>query len=86
MPRNVTKKAAPDRSKISMQNDYEVKYWARHFGVTRKHLRRAIEKVGNSATSVRKELKMRSLDPPGVKKLVEGCPTGDAEQIVISSD
>jgi hypothetical protein len=40
-----------------MQNDYEVKYWARHFGVTRKHLRRAIEKVGNSAASVRKELK-----------------------------
>jgi AraC-like DNA-binding protein len=60
---HVMRKAAPDRSKISMQNDYEVKYWARHFGVTRKHLRRAIEKVGNSAASVRKELKMRSLDP-----------------------
>jgi hypothetical protein len=57
VPRNVKRKAAPDRSKISMQNDYEVKYWARHFGVTRKHLRRAIEKVGNSAASVRKELK-----------------------------
>jgi len=61
--RNVTKKAVPDRSKISMQNDYEVKYWARHFGVTQKHLRLAIEKVDNSAASVRKELKMRSLDP-----------------------
>ena len=24
VPRNVTKKAVPDRSKISMQNDYEV--------------------------------------------------------------
>ena len=63
VPRNVMRKAAPDRSKISIQNDYEVKYWARHFGVTPKHLQRAIEKVGNSATSVRKELKMRSLDP-----------------------
>jgi Protein of unknown function (DUF3606) len=29
VPRNVTKKAVPDRSKISMQNDYEVKYWTR---------------------------------------------------------
>ena len=57
----VTKKAVPDRSKISMQNDYEVKYWARHFGVTQKHLRLAIEKVGNSAASVRKELQTRSL-------------------------
>lgn len=61
VPRNVTKKTVPDRSKISMQNDYEVKYWARHFGVTQKHLRLAIEKVGNSAASVRKELQTRSL-------------------------
>ena len=61
VPRNVTQKAVPDRSKISMQNDYEVKYWARHFGVTQKHLRLAIEKVANSAASVRKELQARSL-------------------------
>jgi hypothetical protein len=61
VPRNVTKKAVPDRSKISMQNDQEVKYWARHFGVTQNHLRLAIEKVGNSAASVRKELQTRSL-------------------------
>lgn len=73
VPRNVTKKAVPDRSKISMQNDYEVKYWARHFGVTQKHLRLAIEKVGNSAASVRKELFRTALK-------------SDAEQIVVSSD
>ena len=42
-----------------MQNDHEVKYWARHFGVTQKHLRHAIEKVGNSAASVRKELQTK---------------------------
>jgi hypothetical protein len=57
--RNVTKKAVPDRSKISMQNDHEVKYWARHFGVAQKHLQLAIEKVGNSAASVRKELQTK---------------------------
>jgi len=56
-----------------MQNDYEVKYWARHFGVTQKHLRLAIEKVGNSAASVRKELFRTALK-------------SDAEQIVVSSD
>jgi hypothetical protein len=59
VPRNVVRKAAPDRSKISMQNDYELKYWARHFGVTQKHLRHAIGKVGNSAASVRKELQTK---------------------------
>jgi NAD(P)H-nitrite reductase large subunit len=53
-------KAAPDRSKISIQNDYELKYWARHFGVAQEDLRRAIEKVGNSAASVRKELQRTS--------------------------
>ncbi len=56
-----------------MQNDYEVKYWARHFGVTQKHLRLAIEKVSNSAASVRKELFRTALK-------------SDAEQIVVSSD
>jgi hypothetical protein len=57
VPRNVMRTAAPDRSKISMQNDYELK--ARHFGVTQKHLRHAIGKVGNSAASVRKELQTK---------------------------
>ena len=45
-----------------MRNDHEVKYWARHFHVTQKHLRLTIEKVGNSAATVRKELQTRSLD------------------------
>jgi predicted double-glycine peptidase len=55
-------KVAPDRSKISIQNDDELKYWARHFGVSQEDLRRAIEKVGNSAASVRKELPTTSSD------------------------
>ena len=62
VPRNVINKAAPDRSKISIPDDYEFKYWAKHFGVTQEDLQRAIEKVGNSAVSVRKELKTRSLN------------------------
>ena len=46
----------PDRSKINMSEDYEVKYWIKHFGVSRDELQRVIEKVGNSAVAVRKEL------------------------------
>jgi hypothetical protein len=34
----------------------EVKYWTKHFGVSRDELQRAVDKVGNSAAAVRKEL------------------------------
>jgi hypothetical protein len=51
----------PDRSKIAVTSDDEVKYWTKHLGVTRKDLERAVERVGNSAASVRKEL--RNLSP-----------------------
>jgi hypothetical protein len=49
-------KRSPDRNKIAMDDDNEVKYWTKHLGVTREELQRAIDKVGNSAVSVRKEL------------------------------
>jgi hypothetical protein len=45
-----------DRSKINMQEDYEVKYWAKELGVSREKLQKAVDKVGNSAAAVRKEL------------------------------
>jgi Protein of unknown function (DUF3606) len=45
-----------DRSKIMLEQEDESKHWARHFGVTRDELTRAVEKVGNSAAAVRKEL------------------------------
>jgi hypothetical protein len=49
-------KITPDRSKIVIERQDHVKYWARHFGVTKDELARAIERVGNSAAAVRKEL------------------------------
>jgi len=45
-----------DRSKIMLEHEDEFKLWARHFGVTKDELTRAVEKVGNSAAAVRKEL------------------------------
>src|SRR5215469_4493415 len=45
-----------DRSKITVTSEIEVKYWIKHFGITREELERAVERVGNSAASVRKEL------------------------------
>jgi hypothetical protein len=56
MPDNLANRAAPDRSKIAMGEEYEVKYWTKHLGVTREQLQRAVDKVGNSAATVKKEL------------------------------
>jgi predicted transcriptional regulator len=46
----------PDRSKIVLDHEVGIKHWTKHFGVTQQELARAIEKVGNSAAAVRKEL------------------------------
>lgn len=56
MPDNLLNRGQPDRSLISMSEDHEVKYWIKHLGVSREELQRAIDKVGNSAAAVRKEL------------------------------
>ena len=53
---NLTKKNQPDRSKINMSESFEVKYWLKALGVSRNELQRAVDKVGNSAAAVRKEL------------------------------
>ena len=53
---NLTKRARPDRSKINMHERYEVKYWTHQLGVSRERLQQVVDKVGNSAAAVRKEL------------------------------
>ena len=55
---NLTKRDQPDRSKINMSEDFEVKYWLKALGVSRDELQRTIDKVGNSAAAVRKELRI----------------------------
>lgn len=53
---NLTKRAQPDRSKINMDEAFEVKYWTHALGVSKEELQKAVDKVGNSAAAVRKEL------------------------------
>jgi 3-oxoacyl-[acyl-carrier-protein] synthase III len=53
---NLTRRDQPDRSRINMSEDFEVKYWIKALGVDRDKLQRAVDKVGNSAAAVRKEL------------------------------
>ena len=46
----------PDRGKIDLSADDQVRYWCKHFGVTRSELVKVIEKVGHSAAAVEKAL------------------------------
>jgi len=56
MADNLKNRAQPDRSKINMSEDHEIKYWTHALGVSREDLQKAVDKVGNSAAAVRKEL------------------------------
>jgi hypothetical protein len=53
----------PDRSKIIIEHEDHIKYWTRHFGVTKDELTRAIERVGNSVAAVRKQLSVLKTPP-----------------------
>ena len=50
-----TNRGEPDRSRINMSEDYEVKYWTERLGTTREELQKVVDRVGNSANAVAKE-------------------------------
>lgn len=56
------KPVKPDRSKINIESEVEVKYWCRHLKITRPELKRLVQKMGNSAAAVRKELGLRPVE------------------------
>lgn len=47
----------PDRQRISLSGDYEVRDWSQKFGVSEDRLRAAVQKVGNQADDVERELR-----------------------------
>ena len=48
---------APDRDRISLSEDYEIRDWTASLGVSEQELREAVDAVGNSADAVRAYLK-----------------------------
>ena len=44
---------SPDRDRISLSEDYEVRSWTESLGVSEQDLREAVDAVGNSADAVR---------------------------------
>jgi hypothetical protein len=50
------KSGTSDRDKINVNEDYELRDWSKKFGVSKEELKKAVQKVGNSAEAVRKQL------------------------------
>jgi hypothetical protein len=55
---DLKKKGPADRSKINLNEDYEVNYWTKELGISKDKLQKVVNKVGSSADAVRKELGM----------------------------
>jgi hypothetical protein len=45
-----------DRSRINLNEDYEIRYWTEALGVSVEKLREIVGKVGSSAEAVRQQL------------------------------
>ena len=56
----LTRKEPADRGKIHLGNAVEVKCWAHRLKISPQELRSVVEKVGNSAAAVRKEIAMEA--------------------------
>lgn len=52
-----TKTSGQDRTRISLSEDYEVRDWAKEFGVTKEELTAAVKQVGNISSDVETHLK-----------------------------
>ena len=50
-----SKRGSPDRKLISLTEPYEVRDWAKHFGVSEDELRAVVGRVGSSAEKVARE-------------------------------
>jgi hypothetical protein len=52
-----TQTGSPDRDRINVNEDYEVQYWTKKFGVSAAQLKAAVSAVGPTAKSVEAHLK-----------------------------
>jgi hypothetical protein len=60
MSDDLGKKGTQDRSRINMNEKWEVQYWTRELGVDEETLRNVVQRVGASADKVRSELNSRA--------------------------
>ena len=56
MPDDRNKTGSPDRDRIDVNTDHELRYWTDALGVSEERLRDAVKQVGTSADAVRQHL------------------------------
>jgi hypothetical protein len=54
---NLKDRGPQDRNRISLTEDWEVKWWTKSLGVSVNQLKEVVGKVGNSASKVKEYLK-----------------------------
>lgn len=58
MADNTEKRGSPDSRRINVNQEHEVRYWSKEFGVTPEKLREAVKAAGTSVEEVRKHLRV----------------------------
>jgi AraC-like DNA-binding protein len=56
MADDLGERGRPDRDRINVNEDYELRDWAKKFGVSPEEVRRAVQQVGDRADAVRQHL------------------------------
>lgn len=57
MPDSADARGGPDRTRINLNQEHEVRYWSEKFQVTREALWQAVEAAGPMALAVERELR-----------------------------
>jgi hypothetical protein len=57
MSDNKNNRGGRDRERISLGQDYEVRYWSKRFGVSKEQLKQAVQQAGDSVQAVENYLK-----------------------------
>jgi hypothetical protein len=56
MADNLKDRGPQDRSRVNVNESWELQYWTRHFGVSEDQLRDAVKSAGTSVDAVGKHL------------------------------
>lgn len=56
MADNLSNRGPQDRARINLNEDYEVRYWAKALGISDERLRQLVKDHGNSVEKVRTAL------------------------------
>jgi hypothetical protein len=54
-----TDRGSPDRDRINVNQQHELRYWSEKFGVTPDELRQAVQDVGPTVAKVQQRLQQR---------------------------